>query len=256
MRLLLLSYIILHAQSFMFRTPSIGNYNCVRTAPYHPSIHQFGNVGIGGQLHAQSARCATRIIDRVAYRGRNMRQEVAHYIVQNLTHKLNDQPVRILEIGCGVGTFTHELDVECAKSFEDYNITAVDTSGEMLMYAMDHISDHVELIQMNGVDAGVKTETLYNVAVSVMMFHEMPQVAHEEMLHALLRATHDNGGEVWLIDIDPTYTPSRAMLSGEPYVSQYLQTIDETMKTLSVQNNKTLDTFSIVDHHVRAWILR
>lgn len=251
-------WIMLPVRALVFGPPDVGVYNCARSAPYHPSIHQLGNTGIMGQVHAQGAWCVTRIIDRVAYRGRNMRQEVAHDVVQTLTRKLHDRPVRILEIGCGVGTFTHELDIECAKAFDDYNITAIDTSAEMLMYAMDHISEHVKLTQLNGVDAGVSTETTYDVAISVMMLHEMPRVAHEEMIHALFRATHDgiDGGEIWLVDIDPMYTPSGSMLSGEPYVPEYLQTIDETVNTMCTKRHKTVNTFSVVEGHVRAWVIR
>lgn len=257
MRTVLLLCMLVSVRALIFGTPKVGEYNCARTAPYHPSIHQLGNIGVMGKIHAQGAWCVTRLIDHVAYGGRNMRREVAHALVDGRSHKRNGRTIRILEVGCGVGTFTHELDAECSKTFDSYNITAIDTSAEMLMHTTKDISNNVEWIQMNGVDAGVDTATKYDVAVSVMVFHEMPCVAHEDMIHALLRATHDgDNGEVWLIDIDPKYTPSGSMLSGEPYVPEYLETIDATVGRICTQTNTTFDTFSVVDGHVRAWVIR
>ena len=37
---------------------------------FNPSIHNFGNIGVGGRLHAHVAKFATRSIDRLAYGGR------------------------------------------------------------------------------------------------------------------------------------------------------------------------------------------
>ena len=52
------------------------NYDCARTAPFHPRIHNMGNVGPGGVVHAACAAMATRWIDVVAYEGRNVRREL------------------------------------------------------------------------------------------------------------------------------------------------------------------------------------
>ena len=46
----------------------------IHTAPFHPRIHNFGNTGFFGAVHAASAPLATKIIDLLAYDGRNMRR--------------------------------------------------------------------------------------------------------------------------------------------------------------------------------------
>ena len=43
---------------------------------YDPRIHNFGNVGIGGRFYASVARPVTRIIDRIAYKGVNVRKDL------------------------------------------------------------------------------------------------------------------------------------------------------------------------------------
>ena len=48
--------------------------------PYDPRIHNFGNVGIGGKIHANLARPITKLIDIAAYSGEDIRD----IIVNNL----------------------------------------------------------------------------------------------------------------------------------------------------------------------------
>ena len=48
-----------------------------RNAPFHPDIHNMSNVGPLGYVHAHGAWMATRLIDTVAYDGRNIRAEIA-----------------------------------------------------------------------------------------------------------------------------------------------------------------------------------
>ena len=46
--------------------------------PYDPRIHNFGNIGIGGKIHAMLARPVTRLIDHVAYDGINVRDKIVN----------------------------------------------------------------------------------------------------------------------------------------------------------------------------------
>ena len=63
-----------------------------------PRIHNLGNVGAGGGLHAARAPLATRVIDRVAYDGRDVRQEALDARVP--------RTATVVDLCCGVGTST------------------------------------------------------------------------------------------------------------------------------------------------------
>ena len=53
--------------------------------------------------------------------------------------------------------------------------------------------------------------------------HEMPRSAR---LKVLANAKRIAKKKVIFVDIDPSYTPSEAMLEGEPYVKEYQRNID------------------------------
>lgn len=219
----------------------VGRYDCARTAPFHPSIHNLGNVGPLGSMHARGARVVTSLIDKVAYGGRDMRSEVAEVMKRSHPESLS-----VLEVGCGVGTLTKHL----ASRFE--SVIAVDTSKQMLHVAKQQSVEGVELLEMNGVD--VAEHVRASVSISCMMFHELPKCAHKEVLRSMIAASDLE--EAWIVDIDTTYTPSFTMLSGEPYLPDYLENIDSTIESVCGELSLELETFPVVEGHVRAWILR
>lgn len=214
--------------------PPIGKFDSVRSAPFHPSIHNLGNVGCLGRVHAWSARLATWVIDQVAYDGVNMRHVLAQHIAVRYV-----EGTRLLEVGCGVGTLTRELE-----HTQRFDIVAMDTSKEMLDQAKARVS--CTLLHGNGIDF----DEAADVSVICMVMHEMPPAAHGEMLDALLKVTNR---DVWVVDIDPTYEPPQTMLSGEPYMPRYLETIQHTIETRA--KGRSLESFSPVEGHVRAWVI-
>lgn len=214
--------------------PPIGKYDSIRTAPFHPSIHNLGNVGFSGQAHAQGAWFATWLIDQVAYGGINMRKEFA----QLVAHRY-ENGTKLLEIGCGVGTLTYELE-----KTNNFDIVAVDTSQEMIEIAQRCLKS--PLTCLNGVDYNDTVD----VSVVCMVMHELPPCAHRELLRHVLNITTL---DVWVVDIDPDYQPSLTMLSGEPYVPKYLETIEAMIHQMANEAEMTVHTFSLIPGHVRAW---
>lgn len=220
-------------------------YPCVRTAPYHPRIHNMGNVGVGGWIHAKMARYATKIIDDRAYGGRNMRHEFAQLL------KCQQVPPDLIEVGCGVGTLTQELSR--MGYFE--RLRAFDTSEIMISearaFARKNDMKEVEFDVRNACDVGTLCA---GVAVSSFMMHELPTEAHVDVVRSLLECTRQPGGQVWIMDIDTTYVPSPAMLSGEPYVEAYIDQIDGTMSRLARDDEGVaLSNFLLFRGHVRVW---
>lgn len=225
------------ATTTAFSAPPIGKYDDVYTAPFHPAIHNMGNIGLMGRVHARSARCATKLIDRLAYDGVNMRALLARRLAQDAPPKS-----RLLEIGCGVGTLTCEL--ERTGAFE---VVALDTSQEMLDEARRALSPNTTLLCQNAADYG----GFADVAVACMVMHEMPKHAHREVLHAMMRSVPN--GPVWVVDIDPSYSPSAVMLTGEPYVLKYLEEFEGTLSETC--EDRFVDVVSLIPGHVRAWII-
>ena len=216
-------------------------HRTLRSAPFHPRIHVFGNVGMWGNVHAEVAWATTRLIDLVAYKGRNVRKEIATEMAALL-----DTDSHVLEVGCGVGTFTHEL-VEAGF----HNLTAIDTSEEMLAVARRNVPS-ASFLRMNAADVVNGTD----VALVSMVCHELPKEAHEELLRTLSDSVWMNKGELWIIDIDPSFQPSPSMLYGEPYVTEYLQTIDGTISRFARVTGMQMRTFTILSEHVRGWVLK
>lgn len=215
-------------------TPPIGEWSDARTAPFHPNIHNLGNVGFWGSVHAKGAWVATCMIDRMAYSGRHMRRELA----AALAEEYGDRDTTVLEVGCGVGTLTVELD-----RIPTFNVTAIDTSQEMLDVA--RTCTQCRLLCMNAIDVGEPTD----VSVVCMTMHEMPPAAHEAVVEALLRTTRRS---IWIADIDPSYVPSQLMLSGEPYVPTYLDSFEKTIERVAGVNVRSI---ALVPGHVRVWKL-
>jgi hypothetical protein len=58
-------------------------------------------------------------------------------------------------------------------------------------------------------------------------FHEMPNYAHLNIIENCKRITKE---EIIIVDISPNYIPSNIMLAGEPYLLNYLDTIDIILK--------------------------
>lgn len=210
-------------------------YNCARTAPFHPRIHSLGNVGLLGGLHASCARGVTRLIDFLAYGGRNMRREVVDLI--SSTHP---DVSTVLELGCGVGTLTAEL------VRKGYNVTAVDTSPEMIERAR-RLVDGPRFSVQNAVDADPADA---DVVIACMLFHELPACAHEDILSAMLQCPR-----IWVVDITKSYLPSDTMLYGEPYVPSYLSLFSDAISDFAVRHGRKLTKFEVIPDHVDAWAL-
>ena len=221
------------------KLPKVGLYNCVKTAPFHPNIHNLGNTGIGGYLHANLAEFSTTLIDQLAYNGEPIRRRIAREIAGIHQNK------NVLELGCGVGTLTREL-IE-TDAFPQ--ITAIDTSREMITLAAKR-NPLAKLKVQNGVDA-YKYNT--DLVITSFMMHEMPSSAHIEVIDSSLKAIEKNNGELWIVDIDLSYRPSYLMRLGEPYIMNYLSNFSNTID--SFQSRAEISTFTILEGHVRAWVL-
>lgn len=210
-------------------------------APFHPRIHNIGNIGWGGKIHASAARFATRLIDKKAYDGINMREMLAQKMSQTFVDDSN-----ILEIGCGAGTLTEHL----SKHFK--NLVALDTSLEMIEEARIHLP-HVDFRCDNGANAHIFD---VDVVIASMLVHELPKNAHLDLMDAMQRSILKKNGEIWIVDIHPVYKPSFMMKMGEPFVLSYLKEFETTVEDFCSENDMDCERADIISEHVRLWVLR
>lgn len=211
-------------------------------------------MGNNNKMHAKLAPGVTDLIDSVVYDGRCVRREVARAISQvasrmepDVLHHTARIWTPLLEVGCGTGTLTRELDMQSR-----FAITAVDTSPAMLDVARKRVQGGADFRLMNGADCSAFDVTF---AVCAFCMHEMPTAGHLDVAEAMCHAT-SRGGEVWIVDIDPSYRPSPLMLMGEPYLPNYLRSIEHTLSVCARWSGRRLDSFEILSGHVRGWVLR
>lgn len=253
---------------------------------YNPTIHNFGNIGFLGAIHAALAPISTKVIDIVAYDGENIRSIVAQKLsrivmAQNIKAGRNPgRNPRVLDMCCGVGISTRALQ----DAFPDSElVVGVDTSSEMINMA-GFLTNHVGFIRplLSYITNTSKTQrkvsmtkgrrkfarrakfTIGNAEhtkfpsktfdlVTVMYaFHEAPMEGREKILREAYRVLQP-GGTLAVVDISTDYTPSDSMLSGEPYVLEYQKNIHRQMR--SIRGFSDVRYRTIVQDHVGMWTL-
>ena len=193
---------------------------------FNPRIHNFGNSGIGGRFHAHVAKFATRVIDRVAYEGRDIRKELLQQLPTG---------ARVVDFGCGVGLSTARGGL------------GIDTSSEMLGVAK-RANPRCNFLKANAVNFGNDAE--FDIVTVFFLLHEAPSEGRMAVIQNAARVAADT---VIIVDISPQYEPSMSMLSGEPYVLDYLASIEMEIEAVCYLEGATLRTFDIIEGHVRKW---
>ena len=184
---------------------------------YNACIHNMGNIGPMGVIHAVLAPTFTKIIDKKAYNGRNVREEIYSDIDSN----------SVVDLCCGVGYSTKPGTI------------GIDTSTEMLKFA-NFYNPGRQYLFGNAEDYG--KEDQFDVVTCMFAFHEMPNHGHRKIIENALRISKK---KVIIVDISTNYKPSRLMLAGEPYILNYLDTIDGLLSEF----NKTV----MIENHVDVW---
>jgi ubiquinone/menaquinone biosynthesis C-methylase UbiE len=97
---------------------------------------------------------------------------------------------RILELGCGNGTFTKQL----VAAFPEARITAVDLSPAYIQHAKERFIQHrnVDFILGDAESLPFKANT-FDAVVSVFLHHELPRPVRENVLQESLRLCKKSG---------------------------------------------------------------
>ena len=211
---------------------------------YDSRIHNFGNIGLGGQLHALLAPHATTLIDNKCYNSVNIRHKILSNYNQKFYNNYERLP-KLIDLCCGTGTSTA------------INQLGIDTSEAMLSKAK---LSKAKLSKTTNIKQSLKTQTQtkflkgnaenygqlkeFDTATLMFAFHEMPNYAHHKIIKNAKRITKP---AIIIVDISPTYSPSPLMLSGEPYLLNYKATIQ---KLLTDHNFNYLE---YIPNHVGLW---
>ena len=208
---------------------------------YDPRIHNFGNIGLGGQVHSLLAPYATKLIDDKCYNSVNIRQAILSNYNQEFYNNYERVP-KLIDLCCGTGTSTA------------HNQLGIDTSEAMIKQAQATLSaanlkqslktqTHTMFLKANAENYGQSKE--FDTATLMFAFHEMPNYAHHKIIKNAKRITkHD----IIIVDISPNYKPSKIMLLGEPYLLNYKATIHEILK------KHQFSYLEYVPNHVGLWI--
>ena len=194
-----------------------------------PRIHNFGNLGWRGILHALVVPIATHAIDRFAYSGVNARRAI-HESEVSAGHE-------VVDLCCGVGF----------SSASTGHVVGVDTSPGMLGLARLRRPD-VKFEEGNAETWG--EDKCCDVVTVMFGMHEMPADARRRIIRNSLRLARK---KVLIVDIWPGFEPSPMMLSGEPFVLDYLANIEADVAASHDSAEWDLSTIDVVPEHVRMW---
>lgn len=185
---------------------------------YNPVIHNLGNTGFLGNIHAISTPCITRFIDDHAYSGIDVRKKI-----------YDDTTGTVCDLCCGTGFSTKPGN------------TGVDTSKEMLRFA-NFYNPGSRYLFGNAETFGKDRE--FDTVTCMFAFHEIPEEGHRKILNNALRISKN---KVIIVDISTDYKPSRLMLAGEPYTLDYLKNMNELMENYSFEKT------NFIKGHVDIW---
>ena len=185
---------------------------------YNPTIHNFGNTGTMGNIHAILSPYFTKLIDIKAYNGVDIRKKV----YENLEGSTVD-------LCCGTGFSTRPGGL------------GVDTSREMLRFS-NFFNPGSAYVYGNAETYGNDFE--FDTVSCMFAFHEIPSEGHNNIIKNSIRISRK---KIVIVDISTDYKPSKMMLSGEPYILDYLKNIDATMEKFGFSKE------ILIENHVNMW---
>ena len=223
---------------------------------YDPRIHTLGNVGIGGIVHSAIAPVFTKVLDIVAYDGRDIRYEVSVELFKEFN---KNQILSVLDVGCGTGTSTTALSKAMVERFENGgNVLGIDSSFEMIFHGSLYKNLWNKVHQKYSIDYSVedienfKSDIKYDVVFVGYVFHEVPR-KYWSKIFKQLKTLAKNGGKIVIIDIDKTYVPSEQMKAGEPFLQEYFDYFNKDIK--KEFNWWYTKNEVVLDKHVQKWII-
>lgn len=199
----------------------------VGVRPYwaDPRIHNLGNEN---PVHSLLARPATKLIDTLAYNGRDIRRE----LLENFTVPEDS----VLDLCCGTGTSTARGG------------TGVDISTTMLWHARKGAGNARGCTFVRGNAENFGGTDSYDVCTVCFALHEMPSPARVAVMRNAVRVAKKR---VIFCDIAHDYVSSVFMRTGEPYLLDYQKNIlDEHWAISRLTDVGSLSMFAPIPRRV------
>jgi SAM-dependent methyltransferase len=187
----------------------------------HPYIHGIGNTGWGGEIHARVAPLLTKLIDHIAYDGMDAREMIHCKLKAEMDWST------AADLCCGTGVSTPLYGI------------GVDTSEEMIGVASGG-AEKKRFRVGNAESWGEDNQ--FELVTCMFGFHEMPATGREKVIRNMLRIASK---KAVIVDIVPSYVPGKKMLSGEPYVLDYLAHINDELVEW--------EGADFIEDHIRIW---
>ena len=215
---------------------------------YDKRIHNFGNTGLGGQLHSKLAPYATKLIDDKCYNSVNIRQAILSNYNQEF-YKVHERLPKLIDLCCGTGysTAANQIGIDTSDAMLSAAQATLSAAQATLSQALKKQQKNKDItktqfIKGNAENYGKSEE--FDTATLMFAFHEMPNYAHHKIIKNAKRiTTHD----IIIVDISPNYSPSLLMLSGEPYLLNYKATIAKILE------QHQFNYFEYIPKHVGLW---
>ena len=203
---------------------------------YDRRIHNFGNIGLGGQIHSLLAPYATKLIDDKCYNSVNIRQAILSNYNQDFYNKYERLP-KLIDLCCGTGTSTATNQLGIDSSLPMLRVATLSAAKAKAQLGA------TQFILGNAENYGQPQE--FDTATLMFAFHEMPNYAHHKIIKNAKKITkHD----ILIVDISPNYSPSKLMLMGEPYLLNYKATIQDLLQ------KHQFTYLEYIPNHVGLWV--
>lgn len=188
---------------------------------YDNRIHNSGNIGLGGKLHAFTAPYTSKLIDKISYNNENVR---LHSLFNCRNYITDSYEKCVLDFGCGVGISTTAINNLYPKSF----IRGLDCSVSMLNNCPKYTNMKFEKEYVHKTTYPDNSVDFINC---MFLFHEVPDFGRKEIFDEINRILVP-GGYLNILDIRLSYEPNKFMLAGEPFLLDYLKNFNDELKSL------------------------
>ncbi|TVQ23146.1 MAG: class I SAM-dependent methyltransferase [Leptolyngbya sp. DLM2.Bin15] len=162
------------------------------------------------------------------------------WIRQGLCDRVQGQPRRILDLGCGTGSTT----VLLKQAFPDAEVIGLDLSPHMLVMAY-------QKVRLNGLSIDFRhglaeatgfPDASFDVVTASLLFHETPPAIAQEILRECFRLLSP-GGQVLILDGNQATLRQATWLTEifeEPYIKAYAAgSVDDWMQSVGFEAVQT-----------------
>lgn len=124
-------------------------------------------------------------------------QQMVEALVLSIPFPKSDQPIRVLDLGCGTGTVAQKIKTE----FPNAKITCLDIAAKMIQAARTKLSQYQDVKYCVGDFYECEFEHNYEVIVSSLALHHLPDDAAKIRVYQKIFKSLTPGGVFYNADV-------------------------------------------------------